>query len=218
MSAPRNLLMFDLDGTLIDSRHDLATAVNLTRRDYGLPPLPVERVAGYVGDGIEKLVERSLAGTAADLREATRRCAAHYGAHLHDRTVLYPGVARGLERLRGAGYRIALISNKPAAACRAILKHFGIAPFFDCVLGAGDTAHLKPDPDPLLEAIRRMEARPGTAWMVGDHRTDLEAARRAGVSSVWLACGIGERGAESPDLEFADFDVMTSYFLALRNA
>ena len=112
--------MFDLDGTLIDSRQDICTAVNLLRANYDLPPLSIETVTRYVGDGIDKLVERSLRGYPVNIEKATRECAEYYRRHLHDETTLYPGVLDGLQRLRMAGYLLALISNKPAAACRFV--------------------------------------------------------------------------------------------------
>ena len=208
------LLLFDLDGTLIDSREDLCTAVNLMRRDYDLPPLAVERVAAYVGDGLRKLVERGLQGHPTDLDAAVKACAAHYRNHLVDRTVLYPGVADGLPRLCAAGHRLELISNKPGDSCRLILEHFGVASFFRLVLGGGDTPRLKPDPEPLLLAMTRCGIPPARTWMIGDHHTDLEAARRAGVKSVYLADGIGDSAGEKPDFEFDSFTAMTNFFLS----
>ena len=147
--AKTRLLMFDLDGTLIDSRRDICTAVNLLRANYDLPPLSIETVTSYVGDGIDKLVERSLRGYPVNIEKATRECAEYYRRHLHDETTLYPGVFDGLQRLHKAGYLLALISNKPAAACREILQHFKVAMLFAVVLGGGDTKHLKPHPEPL---------------------------------------------------------------------
>lgn len=206
------LLMFDLDGTLIDSREDIAAAVNLLRQDYGLHPLPVATVTGYVGDGIDKLVERALHGHTVDLVAATQACARHYRQRLHDRTVLYPGVADGLALLHHAGYVLAMISNKPSAACREILEHFGIAPLFSVMLGGGDTKFLKPEPEPLVEAMRRTGSAPEESWMIGDHRTDLEAARRARVRSAFLSCGMGEKGRETPTAEFASFADLAQFF------
>ncbi len=206
------LLMFDLDGTLIDSREDIATAVNLLRGDYGLDPLPVPVVSSYVGDGIDRLVERALRGHTVDLAAATQACARHYRRHLCDRTALYPGVAEGLPRLRDAGYALALISNKPAAACREILDHFAIAPLFGVVLGGGDTKFLKPDPEPLLLAMSRAGAAPGESWMIGDHKTDVEAARRAHCRSAFLSCGMGAKGRETPSVVFDSFADLSAYF------
>lgn len=207
-----HLLIFDLDGTLIDSGRDIATAMNRLREDYGLKPLPVPTLVGYVGDGLRVLVARTVRGARADLDEATQRGAVHYRRHLFDHTVLYPGVRQGLRRLRRAGYRMALISNKPAPACRRILRHFGIARLFDVVLGGGDTATAKPHPGPLRIAMRRTRVPPSRTWMIGDHWTDLEAARRAGIRSVFVTYGIGECRREKPALQFDSFKAFVSRF------
>ena len=213
MNTRAPLLMFDLDGTLIDSRLDIRTGINLTRADYGLPPLPLETVTTFVGDGIRKLVERSLRGHPVNLDEAVQKCAAHYGAHLHDQTTLYPGVKDGLQQLHAAGFPLALISNKPSASCRILLDHFGVEPWFAVLLGAGDTQYLKPHPQPLLEALRRLNIVASNAWMIGDHRTDLEAARHAGVRSLFVSYGIGQAEPEKPTQVFGSFQDVTRYFL-----
>jgi len=212
MTSSKGLLMFDLDGTLIDSREDIGQAVNLMRGEYGLTPLDVATVSSYVGDGIHKLVERSLQGHAIDITKATAVCARHYMEHLHDRTVFYPGVADGLPRLRDAGYALAMISNKPARACREILAHFRVDSLFGCILGGGDTEHLKPHPEPLLLAMKKLEAVPANSWMIGDHHTDIEAARRAGCGSVFLENGMGRIGHDTPTLRFNSFTAMVTHF------
>ncbi len=221
----RGLLIFDLDGTLMDTRRDLATGVNLMRRHYGLPPLPVKTVAGYVGNGIRNLVIRSLrdhpatrgrrAGTPApDLDEAVRLNYRFYRAHIHDRTALYPGVAQGLRKLRRAGYALAVISNKKAGACRELLRHFRVDRLFGAVLGGDSVRELKPHPEAIRAALRKLKADPARAWMIGDHVTDLEAARRAGVRSAFVSYGIGRPGKERPGKTFASFPALARFFLA----
>ncbi|MBI3987638.1 MAG: HAD-IA family hydrolase [Lentisphaerae bacterium] len=214
------LLIFDLDGTLIDSRRDLCTAVNLMRGHYALPPLPLDTVAGFVGDGVRKLVIRSLpesgvnpaiGGTNPD--EAVRLMIGFYRAHLTDETVLYPGVRAGMEALWKAGFTLALISNKVVEACETLLRHFGIRPFFSSVLGGDSGPALKPDPAAILETLRALQADPGRTWMVGDHVADLQAARAAGVRSVFVTYGIGHKGAETPDKTFDAFNDLAGFFL-----
>lgn len=214
MNAPqqKRLLMFDLDGTLIDSRQDICTAVNLLRANYDLPRLSIETVTSYIGDGIDKLVERSLRGYPVNIEKATRECAEYYRRHLHDETTLYPGVFDGLQRLRAAGYLLALISNKPGSACREILAHFKIAPLFSVILGGDDMQHMKPHPEPLLTAMVKTGAKPEDTWMIGDHKTDLEAARRAGVRSGFIKYGMGEQGGESATRIFESFEDMTKFY------
>lgn len=208
------LLIFDLDGTLIDSVGDLTTAINRLRADFHLAPLPTDTVRRYIGDGVRKLIERALQDHPTDLEAALKTYRGYYAHHMHDTTALFPGVADGLKKLRAAGWELAVISNKSADFCRPLLTRLGVAELFCCVLGEGDTAHLKPAPEPLLEVMRRAGATPTDTWMIGDHHTDLEAARRAGVHSVFVTYGLGETGAEKPDVRCADFAAVVQLFTA----
>lgn len=211
------LIVFDLDGTLIDSREDLATAVNAVRADYGLGALPVSQVAGYIGNGVRKLLERSLQDAPkTDQDDALGRMKRHYQEHLTDQTSLYPGVPEGLAALHAAGYRLALASNKVTDACKALLRHFGLLEMFSVVLGGDSTQRLKPDPEPLLVAMGRVGAAAADTWMIGDHHTDLEIARRAGTHSAFVTYGIGNPGAERPEQTFGAFTELTSFFIARR--
>ena len=142
-----------------------------------------------------------------------KEISAAYSEHLTDRTTAYPGVDAGLRALRAAGHDLALVTNKPAPHARRLMDHFGWTPLFAAILGGGDTAELKPSPLPLQTAMQRAGHGPETTWMVGDHHTDLEAARRAGVKSIYLASGIGHSGAETPDLSFPDFAAFAAKFL-----
>ncbi len=211
MQIPQ-LFLFDLDGTLIDSRADLAAAVNAMRALHGLPALPLEKVASYVGDGVRVLAARALEGAAVDPDRAAREISAAYAEHLTDRTTAYPGVDAGLRALRAAGHDLALVTNKPAPHARRLMDHFGWTPLFAAILGGGDTAELKPSPLPLQTAMQRTGHGPETTWMVGDHHTDLEAARRASIRSIFLESGIGHPGAETPDLVCPDFAAFAARF------
>ena len=207
------LFLFDLDGTLIDSRVDLAAATNAMRALHGLPALPLDKVATYVGDGVRTLALRALEGAAVDPDLAAREISAAYAAHLTDRTTAYPGVEAGLRALRAAGHDLALVTNKPAPHARRLMDHFGWTPLFSVLLGGGDTPELKPSPLPLQTAMQRTGHAPENTWMVGDHHTDLEAARRASIRSIYLASGFGHPGAETPDLAFPDFPAFAARFL-----
>ena len=208
------LFLFDLDGTLIDSRADLAAAVNRMRALHELPPLPLDTVAAYVGDGVRTLALRALEGAPVDPDLAAREISAAYAEHLVDATTAYPGVDAGLRALHAAGHVLGLITNKPAPHARRLLDHFGWTPLFSVVLGGGDVPELKPSPVPLQEALRRTGHFPADSWMVGDHHTDLAAARRAGLRSIFLQSGFGHPGAEMPDLAFPDFAAFAARFLA----
>ena len=209
----RQLLIFDLDGTLIDSRRDLCAGINLMRRHYHLPPLPVETVSAFIGDGIRKLVERALEGQNIDIDEAVRINYDFYLRHIHDKTVLYPGVTEGLTALSSQGHALALISNKGIKACKIILAHFNILNLFISVIGGDSGLPLKPDPDTIFETMRRTNTSAGDTWIIGDNHTDLAAARNAGVKSVFVTYGIGKASKEKAFLMFADFNSLAAYFL-----
>ena len=174
------LIVFDLDGTLIDSRRDLAGAVNHMRGSMGLEPISTERIVTFVGNGVANLVRRSVADADVDFDEALRRMKRYYAEHLVETTSLYPGVASGLAELGRAGITLAVLSNKPTDASCRILKELGVGDRFAEIIGGDGDFPLKPEPDALLALMRKFDCRPEQCWMFGDHYTDLEAARRAG--------------------------------------
>jgi phosphoglycolate phosphatase len=206
------LLIFDLDGTLIDSRADLATAVNLMRAHYHLGPLPLDTVTTFVGNGVGMLVTRALAGTDVPVEEAMRIMKPLYRAHMLDETVLYPGTFEGLQRLHKAGHTLAIATNKPVDACETILAHFRIRPLFRVVMGGGSTPNLKPHPEMIDKIMADTGFQPAATWVIGDNYTDLECARRAGASSVFCTFGFGVRHEEKPDVTVPTFDALTRLF------
>ena len=194
----QQLLIFDLDGTLVDSRADLATSVNLLRAHYSLPPLPLETVTNYIGNGVRVLVTRALDGTGINIDQALAIQRPLYATHLVDQTSLYPGVRAGLERLKTAGHILAVATNKPIEASTRILNHLGVAPFFFSVLGGGSVPNLKPHPEMVEVLMKETNSTPQNTWIIGDNYTDLECARHAGASSVFVTYGYGFPGAETP--------------------
>jgi phosphoglycolate phosphatase len=208
-----NLLIFDLDGTLVDSRKDLATAVNLMRRHFDLPPLSLDTITGYVGNGVRVLVTRALEGTTVDIEEAMRVQGPLYREHMMDETVLYPGVLTGLQRLRERGHDLAVATNKPVDACMRILDHFEITPLFARILGGGSTPNLKPHPE-MIDVIMAGTGRTvGDTWVIGDNYTDLECARRAGARSIFLSYGYGATRGETPTCTLDTFNKVTALFV-----
>ena len=186
-------IFFDLDGTVADSRADLAKAVNMTRAHCGLAPVPVERVMECVGDGVRSLLERAIPERAADAESLIPVQAANYATCWLDETSLYPGVRETLEELKRRGWNIALVSNKPEKACREILEGLGVLRFFGAVVGGGTVPELKPSPEPLRAAASRMRSPlKSKDWMVGDNWTDLAAAEAAGVRSAFCRWGFGK--------------------------
>lgn len=206
----KQLLIFDLDGTLADTREDLATGVNLMRGRYGLPGLDVDTVTGHIGDGIRKLVERSLQGAEVDLDEAVALNKKFYAQHMCDETKLYPGVEEGLAAL--SGHALAVLSNKPGDATRAILKRLCVDKLFFRMLGGGDLPNLKPSPDGIEALIAESGILKENTWMIGDHHTDLEVAHNAGVKSGFVTYGIGHPGGFEADQTWHGFEELVEFF------
>src|SRR5690348_10597737 len=187
-------ILFDLDGTLVDSVPDLATAVNGLLAELGRPALGLAQVTSMVGDGAAALVERALAAngaTATPLRAALDRFLALYEADPTRLTRPYPGVPAVLDELAAAGWRLGVCTNKPERATRAVLAGLDLERFFAVVLGGDSGPTRKPDPGPLLTALGRLGSAPGAAAMVGDHRNDVIAAQAAGMPVVFARYGYG---------------------------
>ena len=193
-------ILFDLDGTLVDSRADLALAVNLTRRDLGLPEINESLVASYVGDGVRALLTRALPECPDRLEEALRLNRGHYQAHLLDRTRLYPGLPAALDVLLGLGYRLGVVTNKPREFTLPILEGLGVAGRFTAVVAGGDCPRLKPDPAPLRLALDLCGCGAEGSWMVGDHVADLAAGRQAGLRRALCRYGFGDPQGETWEL------------------
>ena len=193
----RGALVFDLDGTLIDSAPDIHAACARMLADYGHAPLPPDRIQAFVGNGAPKLVERVMGavGVTSGHADWLARFLAHYEADPATLTRPYPGVAEALEELAGAGHALGLCTNKPEAPARAILRHFGMDQLFSVVIGGDSTPHAKPHPAPLLEAARRLGVPPEACAYVGDDHRDVIAGRAAGMATVaagWGYLGAGE--------------------------
>jgi len=185
------LVIFDLDGTLIDSRLDLAHAVNATRAEMGRGPLAHELVFSYVGNGAPVLIRRAMGPEASDeeVKAALEFFLDYYREHAVDRTELYPGVRESIERLRRVGVPMAVLTNKPVRISRAILDHFGLLDTMLAVYGGNSFEHKKPHPIGVetlrAEACAALEE----TWMVGDSYVDVQTARNAGVSSCGVTYG-----------------------------
>ncbi len=204
------LALIDLDGTLVDSVPDMCVAANLMLADLGFEPVSRERLQGYVGNGIERLIHRCLTGQ-LDGIAATRSFTAarkllfgyyaiHNGRHSH----LYPGVREGLEQLREHAIILCCVTNKGARFSEQLLEHFGIRECFS-LLVAGDTlAHRKPHPAPLLHAAHTLKVPLTNCLMIGDSIHDVAAARAAGMPVVAVSYGYNH----GRDIRDADADAV----------
>jgi len=182
-------ILFDLDGTLIDSAPDIAAAVNELLSGDGLPAVSVDAVRGMIGNGVRKLVERAYASLGRQLEgdglnAATDRMMGIYGKHLTRHTVAMPGALELILSYHQAGVRIGVVTNKPEAFTHEILKHFGIDGQVDVVVGGDTGPARKPEPDMLHHALSVMGVSVSRALMVGDSPADIGAARAANVASV----------------------------------
>ncbi len=200
--ASRPALLFDLDGTLVDSGDDLTTAVNHVLGQDRLPPVRREQVLQMLGDGAPVLVERAYAhhGTARPTGALTR-FREHYRAHCLDATRPYPGIVEMLRRL-APERAVAVATNKPTAFARQIVAGLGLEPVVDLVVGPETAGAPKPAPGMLLAALETLGNQPGEAVMIGDSPSDVEAGRRAGTATIAVLWGYRGRdllAASRPD-------------------
>jgi phosphoglycolate phosphatase len=190
----KRAILFDLDGTLVDSAPDIAAAVNELLAGRGLPPLRVDQVKAMIGGGVRKLVERAFVASGAPLlasalEEANRAMAPIYRRHLTGLTRLMPGVREVLTHFHLNGVAMGVVTNKPQLAAREILLHFHLTEYLGAIVGGDAVTHLKPAPDALLLALDQLGVEPTDALMVGDSSSDVGAARAAGMPVVLLRGG-----------------------------
>lgn len=207
-------LLFDLDGTLVDTLGDFVAALDATLAELGRPPVPPATVAGLIGQGSEHLIRGVLAATgpAEAVAGLEAPAWAHYQRHYRrlngQRARVYPGAAAVLDQARAAGLALACVTNKPVEFAEALLQHCGLHGPWAVVCGGDSHPHKKPHPLPLLATCRQLGVDPAQALMVGDSRNDVQAARAAGCPVVLLAHGYNHgEPAESAgaDAVFADF-------------
>lgn len=192
-------VLFDLDMTLVETRADIAASVNALRVAWGLPSLDDQTVAGFIGDGIPKLLSRSLGEVIVDREEeALRWFARHHDAHCLDRTYAYEGIPELLRALTGDGLSVGVVSNKAERFCRRILEALGLASDVDAIVGGDTTEHRKPHPAPLQHAIRSMGAM-GPSVMVGDTWRDVRAGHAIAIRTVAVTWGLDDAFALSTE-------------------
>ena len=202
INAPRfagvRALVFDLDGTLIDSGLDLALSVNATLKHMGRAAQPEERIFSYVGQGALRLIQQAL-GAASDeeYKRGLEYFLDYYRRHMLDNTVTYPGVREGLAALEGMP--MAVLTNKPVRFSQGILNGLGLGRFFRFVYGGNSFATKKPDPAGMMVLLHDLAVAPGQAMLVGDSEIDVQTGRNAGTWTCCVTYGLGREGlAEYP--------------------
>ena len=190
------LVIFDLDGTLIDSRLDLVHSVNAALRHIGRPELPDDVIASYVGDGAPILIQRALGGETVDeavIRNGLEFFLSYYRAHKLDHTTVYPGIAEALAAIQnsanGAPRKLAVLSNKPVVPSRAIVEALGLGRFFSQIYGGNSFPTKKPDPEGARKLLEEYGVQPQQAAIVGDSHVDVDTGRNAGMVTVGVTYG-----------------------------
>ncbi len=190
------LIVFDLDGTLVDSAGDLASAVNEALFRHGLRRLGDARIVGFIGEGARRLVERSVRVADPDassdrIDQVLETFSAHYGEHCLDQTGLYPGMLAAIDGLLREGARLGVLTNKPRRPAERILAGLGVRDRFDHLIAGDDLPTRKPDPGGLNLLLARTRCAPDEAVLVGDSVVDVETGRRARVPVVGVGWGPG---------------------------
>ncbi len=197
------LVIFDLDGTLIDSRLDLVHSVNAALRHIERPELPDDVIASYVGDGAPILIQRALGAEAADealVRRGLEFFLSYYREHKLDHTTVYPGIPQALAAIRssanGVPRKLAVLTNKPVNPSRAIVEALGLGQFFSQIYGGNSFATKKPDPEGARKLLEESGVMPEQTAIVGDSHVDVRTGRNAGLWTVGVTYGFATQTLE----------------------
>ncbi|MFT6131951.1 phosphoglycolate phosphatase [Shewanella sp. Arc9-LZ] len=220
-------IAFDLDGTLIDSVPDLAAATNATLAQNQYQPVTEALVRSWVGNGAQVLMQRALSYVSAMpedapdlqviLEQIMPQFMHHYGEHLQKHSRLYPGVVDTLQQLKQAGFKLAIVTNKPYRFTVPLLTAFGLDDLFSEVLGGDSLAKMKPDPMPLQHLLKQWQLDESQLLMIGDSKNDILAAKAANVMSIGLTYGYNygeDIGLSSPHAICENFADIEQYLLS----
>ena len=220
----KSLLIFDLDGTLIDSAADLAQAVNLTLKDLNYATFDETVVKNWVGNGAKVLMERALSSADTSdknrspqlITQALEQFFVHYRHHICDKTQPYDGVSEGLNALKVAGFTLAIVTNKPYEFVPPILQTLGWQSLFALVLGGDSLPVKKPDPTPLLHVCTELGFSPSQSLMIGDSKNDILAGQNADMATIGLSYGYNygeDIRTFNPTQTFDKFADLVAYLL-----
>lgn len=198
MFKDKKLIIFDMDGTLIDSAPSLTYAVNHTLQALGKEPITINEAKSYIGNGATILMHRALVRDRdyqkynldpKYLQDALNSFLEFYGKNLNEKTTLYPNVIKTLRALKSKNIKLALATNKPHQFVQQMLEHFKIYEFFDTFIGSSDSIKRKPNPDILFECCKQTNINPKDSLMVGDSANDINAAKNANIDSIFVTYG-----------------------------
>jgi len=220
------LVIFDLDGTLIDSRLDLVHSVNAALRHIHRPELPEEVIASYVGDGAPILIQRALGGEKVDealVRKGLEFFLSYYREHKLDHTTVYPGIQQALGAIQSSGNgmprKMAVLTNKPVHPSRAIVESLGLGQYFSQIYGGNSFSTKKPEPEGALKLVREAGVRPELAAIVGDSHVDIRTGRNAGLWTIAVTYGFAPHTLEEedPDVLVDSPEELSTIFLSQRS-
>jgi phosphoglycolate phosphatase len=217
------LVIFDLDGTLIDSRLDLVHSVNAALRHIQRPELPEDVIASYVGDGAPILIQRALGGEVVDealVRKGLEYFLSYYREHKLDHTTVYQGIREALGAIQSSGNgvprKMAVLTNKPVNPSRAIVEALGLGSYFSQVYGGNSFSTKKPEPEGALKLLAETGVRPEQAAIVGDSHVDIRTGRNAGLWTIAVTYGFAPHTleGESPDVTLDTPQELSRVFLS----
>ncbi|MDH5680918.1 MAG: HAD-IA family hydrolase [Spirochaetota bacterium] len=211
--SPFKAVLFDLDGTLVDSKMDIAYCVNQTLLQLGFSQLPDVEVYSYIGNGVVHLMRKALLKALNEepsrlLDPAVSLFKTYYKEHLLDKTVCYPGVEETINYLNA--FKLAVVTNKPGEPSVDILKGLGIHSHFAVILGGDDVIDKKPHPEMILKAVDMLNVSPEETLIVGDSSNDIDSGHAAGVTTCFVTYGFGRVGTVEPDHTVHSFDEISN--------
>jgi HAD superfamily hydrolase (TIGR01662 family) len=204
-------VLFDLDGTIVDSSHDLAVAINAMRSYFDYPPLPIAQVVGFIGNGTISLVTQSIADTSIDLHQALVVNHEKYSQALSVYSTIYPGMIEVLKFLKYQDIPVAIVSNKTTAWCESIALDLGFSTYISAIYGDDPAYALKPEPDMLRLVAHDLGIDLTQSLMVGDNWTDVDVGLKVGCQTAFFELGLGGLREQQPQFKYRTSSELKSW-------